>query len=150
MSAATADDPITHYLCIGCPLGCRLEVEVEADGSIEVRGAGCKRGREYGEREHTDPRRMVSTTVAVSGGMWARLPVKTNQPVPKDRVREVCAVLRSIRVEAPQHVGDVVVANILGTGVDIVAARDLALNCERKPSPRPSPADSAGEGVKVT
>ena len=52
---------ITHYLCIGCPLGCRLEVEAEEGTVVEVRGFSCKRGKEYAEREHTDPRRLVST-----------------------------------------------------------------------------------------
>ena len=60
---------VTHYLCIGCPLGCRLEVEEDLDGSVvEVRGHSCRKGKTFAEREHHDPRRMVTTTVAVEGG----------------------------------------------------------------------------------
>ncbi len=121
---------ITHYLCIGCPLGCRLEVEIDEHGTIEVRGAGCKRGREYGEREHVDPRRLVSTTVALRGGRWTRLPVKTSRPVPKDRVRDVCLAARHIEVRAPIRCGDVVCADVAGTGVEWIATRDVAADGE--------------------
>ena len=116
---------ITHYLCIGCPLGCRLEVE-EKDGElVEVRGFACKRGKEYAEREHTDPRRLVATTVHVDGGVWPRLPVKTKEPIPKDAVLPLCRALRQICVTAPVERGEVVASDVVGTGVDIIATRDM-------------------------
>ena len=77
------DDHVSHYLCIGCPLGCRLEVEEEAGEIIEIRGQSCKKGEVFARQEHTDPRRVVTTTVAVAGGLWPRLPVKTEGDVPK-------------------------------------------------------------------
>ena len=118
--------PITHYLCIGCPLGCRLEVEEDAGGNVvEVRGFACRRGKEFAEREHTDPRRMVTTTVAVSGGRWPRLPVRTTEAIPKDRVMDLCVALRGVEMPAPVRMGDVVMAGVLGTGVDVVASRDM-------------------------
>jgi len=118
---------ISHYLCIGCPLGCRLEVEEDAsDAIVEVRGWSCRKGERYGRQEHTDPRRMVTTTVRIAGAALARLPVKTRDPVPKALVREVCRCLRALSVDAPVRIGDVVIADIAGTGVDIVATRDLA------------------------
>ena len=117
---------ITHYLCIGCPLGCRLEVEESDDGSIvEVRGHSCKKGERFAEREHHDPRRMVTTTVAVSGGRWARLPVHTTSEVPKDLVRDVVRHLRAIRVEAPIELGRVIESDVLDTGADVVASRAM-------------------------
>ncbi len=122
----TETDRLSHYLCIGCPLGCRLEVE-ETDDDIIVRGFTCKRGKLYGRQEHTDPRRMVTTTIAVRGGRWPRLPVKTRDTVPKALVREVCAALRDLEVKAPVAIGTTVAANVLNTGVDIVAARDMPL-----------------------
>ena len=126
MKARHKEGAITHYLCIECPLGCRLEVEEDADGSIvEVRGFSCLKGKKFAEREHTDPRRMVTTTVAVSGGLWPRLPVRTVAAVPKDRVWEAIGLLRPIAVDAPISMGDVIVANIAGTGVDVVASRDM-------------------------
>lgn len=117
---------LTHYLCIGCPLGCRLEVEEDADGQIvEVRGFSCRKGKVFAEREHTDPRRMVTTTVGIEGARWARLPVRTTTEVPKDRIRDVIEVLHPVTVRAPVEIGHVIVADVLGTGVDIVATRSL-------------------------
>ena len=117
---------VTGYLCIGCPLGCRLEVEEDAEGDIvEIRGFSCRKGRDFAVAEHTDPRRMVTSTVGVDGGRWARLPVRTVDPVPKGLVMDLCRVLREVTVTAPIHLGDVVLADALGTGVDVVASRDL-------------------------
>jgi CxxC motif-containing protein len=119
-------EQITHYLCIGCPLGCRLEVEEDADDNIvEVRGWSCKKGEKYATQEHTDPRRMVTTTVRILNGRWAKLPVRTSEPVPKNQVVDVCRILQSVTVAAPVKMGDVIVSNVLETGADIVASRDM-------------------------
>jgi CxxC motif-containing protein len=121
-----SDNHISHYLCIGCPLGCRLEVEDDADGDIvEVRGWDCKTGRAYGRQEHIAPRRVVATSVRITGGRWPRVPVKTSGPVPKAMVRHVAYVARAIEVKAPIKIGTVVLANVLRTGVDIVTTRDM-------------------------
>ncbi|MDX9861512.1 MAG: DUF1667 domain-containing protein [Rhodospirillales bacterium] len=121
------EERISHYLCIGCPLGCRLEVEEdERETIVEVRGWSCRKGERYGRQEHTDPRRMVTTTVCVDGAGLARLPVKTSRPVPKDQVREVCRLLRTLRVAVPVRMGDVVLADVAGSGADVVATRDLS------------------------
>jgi CxxC motif-containing protein len=114
----------TSYLCIGCPLGCRLEVDEDAGHQIvEIRGFACKRGKEYAAQEHMAPERMVTTTVRLVGGALARLPVKTRTPVPKTLALAVCGALRAVTVTAPVAVGDVVLADVLGTGVDVVATR---------------------------
>ena len=116
----------TTYLCIGCPLGCRLEVDEDESGEIvEVRGFSCKRGKEYAVQEHTDPRRTLTTTVAIDGAIVARLPVKSSQAIPKGQVQAACTALRTVRVHAPVRLGDVIVADVLGSGADIVATRDV-------------------------
>ena len=126
MSTVHPEGVIYHYLCIECPLGCRIEVEEDADGNIvDVRGYACNKGKTFAEREHTDPRRMVTTTVAVQGGLWPRLPVRTTTAVPKDRVWAVVELLRLASVESPVRMGEVVFADIAGTGVDVVASRDM-------------------------
>lgn len=122
-----------RYTCIGCPLGCRLEVEVRGGEIVAVRGFSCRRGREFAVQEHTDPRRIVTTTVRVRGGVLPRLPVRTRVPFPKDRVRELCAVLHELTVDAPVALGDVVMENALGTGVAVAATRDVA---QAAPPPR--------------
>jgi CxxC motif-containing protein len=115
------------YLCIGCPFGCRLELDESADGDIvEVRGFHCKRGDEFARQEHTDPRRVLTTTVAIDGARWPRLPVKTAASIPKALVVDVCRALRGVRVRAPIAVGDVIVADIAGSGVDVVATRSMS------------------------
>ena len=115
-----------NYLCIGCPLGCRLEVDTaEEDRIVEIRGFSCKRGKEYAAQEHVDPRRNVALTVGLRGGAWPRLPVKTSAAVPKARVLALCAALRDLVVDAPVRVGQVVAANPLGLGIDIVATREM-------------------------
>ena len=121
-----AKDRVSHYLCIGCPLGCRLEVEEDEHGDLlEVRGWSCKKGDRYGRQEHTAPRRMVTTTVDASGATLPRLPVKTSEAVPKHLVIEVCRELRELTVPAPVSVGQVVLTNVAGTDADIVATRNL-------------------------
>lgn len=121
-----SEDRITHYLCIGCPLGCRLEVEEGDDGEIvEVRGFSCRKGKTFAEREHTDPRRMVTTTIAVTGGLWRRLPVKTVAEIPVDRVWDVINELRTAAVAAPVEMGHVIVDDVARTGVAVVASRTM-------------------------
>ncbi|HRA66064.1 MAG: DUF1667 domain-containing protein [Caldilinea sp.] len=116
-----------HYLCIGCPMGCRLEVDedIESHAIVEVRGFSCRRGREYALQEHTDPRRIVTTTVAIDQARWRRLPVRSEIAAPKDKGIAICRALRSVRVSAPVAMGDIIVSDILGTGVNIIAARDM-------------------------
>jgi CxxC motif-containing protein len=116
-----------HYLCIGCPLGCRLEVDEDREqhAVVEVRGFSCRRGREYALQEHTAPGRIVTTTVGIDGAYWARLPVRSSTPAPKDKVLAICRALRSVRVSAPVAMGDIIVHNVLNCGVDMVAARDI-------------------------
>jgi CxxC motif-containing protein len=104
-----------------------LEVEEKEDDIVEVRGFACKLGKEYAEREHTDPRRLVASTVSVEGGIWPRLPVKTADPIPKDAVVPLCRALRQICVMAPIERGAVIASNVVGTEVDIVATRDMPL-----------------------
>lgn len=115
------------YLCIGCPLGCRLEVDedVGTHTLVEVRGFSCKRGKEYAAQEHVAPQRTVTTTVAIAGAAWVRLPVKSSKPIAKSRVQEVCRALRAVHVCAPIHLGDVIVVDVMSTGADIVATCDM-------------------------
>lgn len=124
--------PETHvYLCTGCPLGCRLEVDATEDDVVEVRGFACRRGERYGRQEHLDPRRPLATTIWVEGAAIRRAPVRTAEPIPRDQVRAVAAALRGLRVTAPVHRGQVVVADILGTGTDVIVTRDLPAVPER-------------------
>jgi len=117
-----------HYLCIGCPLGCRLEVDEDPNSHaiVEVRGFSCRRGKDYAIQEHTEPRRTVTTTVAIDHARWARLPVRSDKPAPKEMVLPICHALRMVRVTAPVNMGDVIATDVAGSGVNMIAARDMA------------------------
>jgi CxxC motif-containing protein len=114
------------FVCVGCPIGCYLELEHEGDEIIEVAGYDCKRGAKYAKQEFTDPRRALSTTVAITGAVWARLPVKTTGQVPKDRVLEAARAIHEIRCRAPVEAGQVLLEGLLGeAGLDVVATRSM-------------------------
>ena len=112
-------------ICIGCPLGCHLAVEYHGEESWEITGYDCKKGKNYGQQEVTDPRRMVTTTVAITGARWVRLPVRTEEPVPKGLVVDVCREVHKLEVTAPVRMGDVILDDVLGTGIAMVATRSL-------------------------
>lgn len=114
------------YLCTGCPLGCSLEVDASEEGVLEIRGATCKIGERYAKQEHTDPRRPVSTTVRLDDPDHPRLPVRAAAPVPKDLVAPLVSHLRDLVVHPPVARGDVIIADVLGTGIDVIATRSVA------------------------
>src|SRR5574344_1213197 len=117
--------------CIGCPLGCALTVTIPDDFSgdlnqISVTGNTCPRGAEYARKEVTDPRRIVTSTVRVAGGILPACSVKTVTDVPKDRIADVMKALKTVTVKAPVKIGDVVLKNAAGTGVDVAATKNVA------------------------
>lgn len=110
--------------CIVCPMGCSMVVS-EIDGVYKVEGNTCKRGEKYGVEEVTNPRRVITSTVRLEGSYLNLLPVKTEGSVPKDMVFDVMNELSSIKVIAPINVGDIIIKNVLDTGVDIVSAKTM-------------------------
>ena len=112
-----------EVICTCCPKGCHLQVDEAND--YKVTGYGCANGIAYGKEELTHPTRILTSTVRAEGGLHPRCPVKTSEPVPKERMFEVMAALDSVVIHAPVAVGDVVVPNVCGTGADIVATRSL-------------------------
>ena len=112
--------------CIGCPIGCALRVEVRGE-EISVEGHGCPRGAKYAKTEVTAPVRMVTSTVALLSGPIDRVPVKTAREVPKDRVLDCMAEIRRAGVQAPVRIGDVLIRDCAGTGVDVIATRSIPL-----------------------
>ena len=111
-------------ICVSCPRGCPVDVEIENGEIISVTGNTCKRGDAYARAEVTHPVRSLTTTVKVDGGIHPVVPVKSAGPVPKEKMFECMAVINSITIKAPVKTGDVVVENILGTGVNIVATNN--------------------------
>ena len=114
--------------CIGCPMGCPLIVTMEAGEVISVTGNTCKRGDVYARKEVTNPTRIVTSTVRVSGGDADMVSVKTKEDIPKGKIFECVKALKSVEVPAPVHIGDVLVKDVAGTGVDIVATKNVIHN----------------------
>ena len=114
-----------NLTCIGCPLGCSITVRMEGGSVISVEGNTCKRGDDYARKEVTNPTRIVTTTVRVSGGSEAMVSVKTKSDIPKDKIFDCVRALKNVKVEAPVHIGDVICKDIAGTGVDIVATKNV-------------------------
>ncbi|PKM83082.1 MAG: molybdopterin oxidoreductase [Firmicutes bacterium HGW-Firmicutes-14] len=116
----------TNLICISCPKGCHLKVSLAGENIQEVKGNRCPRGKEYAESEIKDPRRVLTTTVLVKGGRLPVIPVKSQTGLPKGLIIAAMKILRETAVSSPVRRGDIVVENILGTGINIIAARDVA------------------------
>jgi len=114
---------MTELVCIVCPIGCHMEVDIEND--YKVTGNQCGRGPLYAKEELTAPKRVVTSTIKIKGGIYNRVPIKTRDPIPKELVFECMKEINKLEVNSPVRMGEVVLEDVLGTGVDIVATRDM-------------------------
>ena len=120
-----------QFNCTICPSECLLTVGVErdTDGNVaEVRsvtGNNCPRGDKFAHQELTCPMRVLTTTVAVSGGDEALLPVRTAEAIPLALHAQAMAIIRGLVVNAPIHMGDVILPNLLNTNINLVASMDI-------------------------
>lgn len=107
--------------CVVCPMGCRMDIQLEKGRVTGVHGCSCKRGAAYAEAECTNPSRMLTTTVRVQNGQLPLVPVKTDKPVPKAMMMECMWEINRLVIKAPVKIGDVLLKNIAKTDVNIVA-----------------------------
>ena len=114
-----------NLICIGCPLGCPLTVEMEGNEVKSVSGNTCPRGDAYARKELTNPTRIVTSTVRVNGGRLAMVSVKTESDIPKGKIFDCVKALKDIEVKAPVKIGDVIVENVAGTGVNVIATKNV-------------------------
>lgn len=120
-----------QFNCTTCPFECLLTVEVERDASgnvarvRSVTGNNCPRGDKFAHQELTCPMRVLTTTVAVSGGDEALLPVRTAEAIPLELHTQAMALIRGLVVNAPIHMGDVILPNLLDTNINLVASMDI-------------------------
>lgn len=117
---------VKNLTCINCPMGCALTVRMDGDKVVNVSGNTCNRGDAYARKEMTNPTRIVTTTVKVEGGQADAVSVKTREDIPKEKIFECVRELKDVQVRAPIRIGDVIVANIANTDVDIVATKNVA------------------------
>ncbi|MBA4700408.1 MAG: DUF1667 domain-containing protein [Ruminococcus sp.] len=111
--------------CIGCPMGCAITVTMNGMEIKDIAGQTCKRGETYARKEVTSPSRVVTSTVVVDGGTERRVPVKTQNDIPKDKIFECMKALKGIHITAPVAIGDIILVNVAGTGVNIIAAKNI-------------------------
>ena len=114
-----------ELICIGCPLGCALTVTIKEGNVTSVTGNTCPRGDAYARKEVTNPTRIVTSTVRVTGGSSVMVSCNTKSDIPKDKIFDITEALKKLIVPAPVHIGDVLLADVCGTGVDIVATKDV-------------------------
>ncbi|MDR1965450.1 MAG: DUF1667 domain-containing protein [Synergistaceae bacterium] len=112
-------------ICVICPQSCDLVLSADGAGDVAVSGNRCPRGSVYAENEYRAPKRMITTTVRIEGARIALLPVTCTGPVPKERLRDCLDLLYKLTVKSPIKMGDVIAQDILGTGIDVIAARSL-------------------------
>jgi CxxC motif-containing protein len=112
--------------CIVCPVGCRLTATIDNGKVIAVEGNKCRRGEKYAIEEITNPTRTLTTTVRVDGGEYPLVPVKTSAPIPKPDLLKAMEIVKTLRVNAPVKLGDVIVKDFIAPGVDLVACRNIS------------------------
>ncbi len=115
---------VRELICINCPLGCPLTVRIEGE-NIEVSGNTCNRGIDYAQKEVFHPTRIVTSTVRVTEGELGRVPVKTEHDIPKGRIFDCMEEIRKAAVAAPVSIGQVIIPDCAGTGVSIIATRNI-------------------------
>ncbi|MEG1848321.1 MAG: DUF1667 domain-containing protein [Lachnospiraceae bacterium] len=115
--------------CIVCPMSCQITVEYIEDHSqkeiLSVTGNTCKRGEDYVRSEMTNPMRMLTSTVKLSHAIYKRLPVILSAQIPRGEMQKVMAALNQVTVTAPVHRNDIIIANVCGLAVDVIASRSI-------------------------
>ncbi len=115
-----------ELICIGCPMGCYLNVDYVGSKINNFSGNRCKFGLKYAEKEISNPERTLTTTVKVKHGYLPLVSVRTNKPMPKSRIFDAMTLLAKVEVEAPIKIGDTIIQNIFDTGVDVVSTKNVS------------------------
>ena len=113
--------------CIVCPVGCQLEIELNADGTVKnVTGNSCVRGKKYAVDELTNPVRTLTATVKLSGSeSEKRLPVRTDKPIPKGEILNAMKLIKAADVKAPVKTGDIIIKDFIKGGINLIACKNV-------------------------
>ncbi len=112
---------MVEMICIACPVGCHITVTED----LKVTGHKCARGEEYGVKELTNPTRIVTSTVKIKAADKNRIPVRTESDIPKDMIFACMDIINKVELVAPVEMGDIVVENLLDTGVNVITSRSM-------------------------
>ena len=125
MSESKTPEGSKEIRCIVCPTGCLVHVE-NVNGELVIEGHSCNRGEEYAREEFIAPKRILTTTIRVENGFLPLIPVRSDKPLPKERLQEALKEIAITEVKAPIKMGEVLIKNVLGLNTNIIASRDLA------------------------
>ena len=116
-----------NITCTVCPVGCRLNVEMDADGNITaIAGNTCKRGEKYATAEILNPVRTLTSTVRIHGNAMEKLlPVRTDSPIPKGSLLDAMKLIKAVNLTAPIQVGDVIIKDFIDSGINLVACKTV-------------------------
>ena len=115
-----------NLTCIGCPLGCSISVSLSNNGKVsKITGNTCKKGEEYARKEVTNPSRVVTSIVKINNGDVNMVSVKTAEDIPKGKIFDCMEALKKVTVTAPVQIGEVIIKNVCGTGVDVIATKKV-------------------------
>lgn len=116
---------VKEMTCIVCPMGCSLRVTLDGDKILSVEGNTCPRGKNYAVTEVTAPRRVLTSTVRVEGGHLPLCPVRTQGDIPKGLLFDAMREVNALRIKAPVGIGDILISDVCGTGVPLIACRNI-------------------------
>ncbi|MCX5748748.1 MAG: DUF1667 domain-containing protein [Candidatus Saganbacteria bacterium] len=111
--------------CIECPKSCRLEIEAESGKFMFIKGNECKKGETYAKNEIECPARILTSTILAEGLELRMVPVRTNKPIPKEKMFDAMERIKHIRIKTQGKTGDVIEKNFIGTGFDLILTRDI-------------------------
>jgi len=124
MSESDIPEGSKEIRCIVCPTGCLVHVE-NINGELIIEGHSCKRGEVYARDEFIAPKRILTTTIRVENGFLPLIPVRSDKPIPKDKLRDALKEIAQIVGITPIKMGDILIENVLGLEINIIASRDL-------------------------
>ena len=124
MSESKIPEGNKEIRCIVCPTGCLVHVE-NINGELVIEGHSCQRGEEYARVEFIAPKRILTTTIRVENGFLPLIPVRSNTPIPKEKLDDTLKEIAKTKVKAPIKMGDILIKNVIGLDANIIASRDL-------------------------
>ncbi len=124
MSESEMPEGSKEIRCIVCPTGCLVHVE-NVNGELIIEGHSCKRGEEYAREEFVAPKRILTTTMRVEKGFLPLVPVRSDKPIPKEKLKETLKLIAETKTNAPIKMGEILIKNLLGLEINIIASRDL-------------------------
>ncbi len=112
-----------EIICTSCPMGCHVTVTMNGEEITSITGNTCARGERYARSEITNPTRTLTTTVALTDG--GVLPVKSDAPLAKKEIPHYLEQIHEVIVERPVLMGDIILEDIDGNGVNIIATQNV-------------------------